>query len=314
MVKAPAALLLAPEVSVSTKVLWLLMQTLDPAAGTPSVPYLRNQTGLAANTIRQGLTQLSNMPTLPNAPAATMPEDLLTSQEIRPQARLLYGVLQLTPGYRHPEGQTTYAELSDMTGLSPRPTREAFAALVQTGWLQFTQAGRKAPLKFKLLRPAVTLGNALYENALHRLTRRRYGGEAIMREFLTLLIDSAQFQDDAAPGFLVNPVTRERLQLDRFYPELKVAFEYQGAQHFGETEQVSEEESRQQQARDLMKIGMCVRQGITLVEVLPKELTFKGLQKKVGALQVPLRDLKGQDRLIRFLSERASRYRSKIPD
>lgn len=314
MVKAPKALLLDPELSVSAKLLWLLMQTLDPKADPPTPPMLGALTGLTAKTVRHGLAQLSNLPPMPKTPAATLPEDLLSSTDHRPQAKLLYGILQLTPGFSYPRGQTTYADLSGMTGLSPRPTREAFAALVQAGWLQFTQAGRKAPLTFKLLHPATTRGDVLYRNAFHRLTKRRYPGEAIMREFLTLLIDCDQFQDDATPGFLVNPVTRERLGLDRYYPELKVAFEFQGAQHFGETEKVSDEESRVQQARDLIKIGLCVRQGITLAEVLPRELTFKGLQKKVSALPVPLRDLSGHSRLIRFLSERASRYRSKIPD
>lgn len=55
-----------------------------------------------------------------------------------------------------------------------------------------------------------------------------------MREYLSLMIDSGEFEDNAAPGFLVNPLTDERLQFDRFYPP-GVAFEFNGPQHYGAT-------------------------------------------------------------------------------
>lgn len=56
-----------------------------------------------------------------------------------------------------------------------------------------------------------------------------------MREYLSLLVDSDHFEDNATPGFLVNPLSGEELQYDRFYPP-RVAFEFNnGPQHDGPT-------------------------------------------------------------------------------
>lgn len=38
-----------------------------------------------------------------------------------------------------------------------------------------------------------------------RLQESEFRGEAIMKEYLSLLIDSDEFEDNARPGFLVNP-------------------------------------------------------------------------------------------------------------
>lgn len=69
-----------------------------------------------------------------------------------------------------------------------------------------------------------------------------------MKEFLSLVVDSDRYEDNATPGFLVNPFTRERLELDRFYPP-SVAFEFNGPQHYGATELFSEEQATMQRGR-----------------------------------------------------------------
>ena len=52
-----------------------------------------------------------------------------------------------------------------------------------------------------------------------------------MREILSLIVASATFVDDGSLGFLVNPRTREQMQLDRFYMYEKVGLEFNGYQH-----------------------------------------------------------------------------------
>lgn len=47
--------------------------------------------------------------------------------------------------------------------------------------------------------------------------RRGYRGQALMREFLSDLVASTDFLDDARPGFLINPFTGERMEYDRYY-------------------------------------------------------------------------------------------------
>lgn len=53
--------------------------------------------------------------------------------------------------------------------------------------------------------------------AQRRLNRSEYKGEAIMREWLTLIVDSNDYDDQARPGFLRNPLTGETMEYDRWY-------------------------------------------------------------------------------------------------
>src|SRR5690606_12471297 len=111
-----------------------------------------------------------------------------------------------------------------------------------------------------------------------------------MREYLSLLIDSDEYEDNAAPGFLVNPLTEERLQLDRYYPP-GVAFEFNGPQHYGPTEHYTAEEAVKQRVRDLIKAGICAGRGIQLKIVHAEDLSLSKMKKIVGHL-LPLRDLR----------------------
>lgn len=121
-----------------------------------------------------------------------------------------------------------------------------------------------------------------------------------MREMLTLLIDSNDFEDDAEPGYLVNPMTQKLMQFDRFYPP-HTAFEYNGPHHYGPTSYCSLEESLAQQGRDLMKTGHCARQGVRLVVIHRSDLSLTGMSQKLQGLGLPLRDLTGVESVGRFL-------------
>ena len=57
------------------------------------------------------------------------------------------------------------------------------------------------------------------------------------------------------------------LELDYFYPELKIAVEYQGQQHY-KTKTIFQQSSiEEDKYRDIQKIVMCKAKGITLIEV-----------------------------------------------
>src|SRR5690606_2563656 len=124
------------------------------------------------------------------------------------------------------------------------------------GWLATTQASQQAPIRFTLINPAETEARRELARVERRLAKEKFKGEGLMRALLSLLVDLDVFEDNASPGFLVNPLTDERLQFDRFYPP-SVAFEFNGPQHYGETELYSAEHAREQRARDLIKIGIC---------------------------------------------------------
>lgn len=143
-------------------------------------------------------------------------------------AKLLYGLLQATPDFRGQGGQFTYASLCSLTQLGRNTLKRAVAELVGAGWVQTSQASRVSPIRFTLGSPERRRAEAKAAQAGRRLRRTRFAGEAIMQEYLSLLIDSDQFTDNARPGFLVSPLTGERLELDRFYPP-NTAFEFHGA-------------------------------------------------------------------------------------
>lgn len=72
------------------------------------------------------------------------------------------------------------------------------------------------------------------------------------------------------PDFLKNPVTGENLELDLYNPDLKLAIEYNGAQHYHYNSFMhknSRDKFQNQQYRDLIKKDLCDKANITLVIV-----------------------------------------------
>jgi len=129
-----------------------------------------------------------------------------------------------------------------------------------------------------------------------------------MREYLSLIVDSDEFQDDATPGFLVNPLTGEKIQFDRFYPP-DVAFEFNGPQHYSPTELYLDEEAfKNQRARDLIKIGLCTERNIKLEIIRAPDLALHRM-KEIAGRHFPLRNLEGHEPLIRYLETQSRKYR-----
>lgn len=166
---------------------------------------------------------------------------------------------------------------------------------------------------FRLHNPFAEKRKGEVSNATMRLELSRFRGETLMREFLTLLIDSDEYDDNARPGFLVNPLTGMQLEYDRYYLA-GVAFEFNGPQHYGVTEKYqNEQEVREQQARDLIKLGISVLRGIRVVIIHPEDLCLETMRKKVQGLGLPLkRDLSGHGPLIDFLETASEDYRNRV--
>ncbi len=300
VIDVPVTVLLTTELLPSAKLLWMIAR-LDPG--------LLPRSGLSRPTVQKGLAQLQSWHP-PEGPTVLMPTAVLLDQRLGAQARILYALLLLTPGFSHPCGHFTYDELADLGGLNRKTVVRAVEELRKAEWIQIQRLNRRDRLHFDLTFPGFERGMTALAKAQTRLERAKHRGEGLMREYLSLLIDVDEFEDDVFPWFLVNPRTEERLQFDRFYPPA-VAFEFQGAQHFHATEKFTEAQSTQQRERDLIKIGLCVLRGITLVHVLDGDLTLEGMQRKVGRL-LPLRDLTDYDLLIDFLETESMDHRRRV--
>lgn len=304
-IQVPVSVLLAPDATASAKVVWMAVR-LHPGAGPAE---LEAYTGLCRHTVLRGLSQVTACNRSAGGARVKVPVALLAERAVGAQAKVLYGLLQTTPNFRGQSGRFTYAALSGLTGLTPNTLRRAMADLSAGKWVRLAQANRVSPINFTLDSPAQAHRRDETNAAELRLKLSKFSGEAIMQEYLSLLIDSDQFTDNARPGFLVNPLTGQRMELDRFYPQAQVAFEFHGAQHDRATKKFSQEQVDAQRLRDLLKAGICLYAEIHLVIIRAADLSLQGMIKRIGR-SMPLRDLAGYDRLIDLLEEASICYKA----
>ncbi len=89
------------------------------------------------------------------------------------------------------------------------------------------------------------------------------------RERLRVLLNSYELIENAHPDWLVNPVTGRRLELDLYLPEVNIAIEVQGQQHFAYTPMfhASPDDFEAQKQRDNIKRDLCEKRGVALYEI-----------------------------------------------
>ena len=323
MVHVPVDLLLDSAITASAKVIWMVLR-LHPELtkeGRPSPTRLAALAGLSRPTVRKGLARLAAAGWYSLSPPGTaqpesqpkarrfvkIPRELLEDRAVRPQAVVMYGVLQATPEFKPPTGKYTRKQLREMTGRALKTIRRATNTLAASGWLKLTRKNHLCPYIFTIKNPVYEACQAELRRLKKWLAGAKFKGEGLMRGYLTLIVKSNEFEDDASPGFLVNPFTDERMQLDRYYPG-RAAFEFNGPQHYEPTEFATPQDVEKQKARDRIKAGICEDQGIPLVVVRPEDLTLETMIQKVGT-HLPRRDLRNSGLIIRYLERMSRRYR-----
>lgn len=252
-------------------------------------------------------TNLHGSPSKASRRFVTIPKQLLEDHTVRPHAVVLYGVLQATPGFRQRKGRFTCKQLRELTGRAAKTMRRATNLLINRGWLKVTRRNHLHPFTFIVRNPVHEECMAELARVKKRIKRAQFRGEALMKEYLTLAVDSSEFVDDASPGFLVNPFTDEGMELDRYYLN-RVAFEFNGLQHHEVTESSTVKEVERQRACDHIKAGICEDRRIRLVVVHAEDLTLKTMIDKIGT-SLPLRDLRNRGPVIRYLEKTSRRYR-----
>jgi hypothetical protein len=306
--------------SASTKLIWLLLSLRSPGAPSPLTNVrLCELSGLDRKTVAAARATLAQAPlktpcyVRPHPACAAIPAALLTDPELSARARLLYGHLQGLPQFHNLAGSFTYATLSHLTGTSAAPLQSAVAELVAAGWLTVTQANRKRPLSFVLRDPAATRLRARIAVIRRKVRKAQHRGETLLREFLNVLVALDDYRDDAAPDVLINPYTRELMELDRYYPTASVAVEYNGDQHSEETELATFEETVKQVGRDAMKAFICKARGIELAIVHPEDLSLSQIDRKIPK-RLPRRDLEGMEPLVTALEAMAAQHRERTAE
>ena len=169
--------------------------------------------------------------------------------------------------------------------------------------------GRKTT--FVIRNPFLEERQAELTRARRRIDRADNKGEAFMREWLNLTVDSDQYTDNARPGFLRNPATGEPLEYDRWYWAARGAFEFNGPQHYGPTDAFPDpDQARLTITRDYIKKAISQEQGIHLVTILPQDLSLERIQEKVRNL-LPLKDVRHDDPVLMYLTATSRSYMRK---
>ena len=245
--------------------------------------------------------------------SVTMYTDLLLDTTLSVQAKLFQAFLQLTSGFKEATKNFKYSSLSRDFHVSVRTARNAIKQLVQSGWLAIKQANQHAPVFFSLRHPIKEQFKAIHTTVVRNIFTAKFKGEALMKEFLSLLVYSKYYMDNPRVGFLRNPETDSLMEFDRCYPNHRVAFEFNGTQHFMPTDFYGTATVEKQQFRDSLKKKISSDSNIELVIIQPHDLTLDGMLKKIGNL-LPLRNLRGAEKVIRYLERYSAAYRKNTPE
>lgn len=325
--QVPVALLLSRELTPAAKAIWIAIRLdeVQRRKRSHSPAHLARRVGIARSTVYEGLAALTRtgwcvehrrrgsrkrqvktqLCPVSSGRCVRLPAELAESlRGMRPQALVCFGLLQALDGFKQGKGAFKWVQLKSVTGLDPRTLKRAVSELAAAGWLTIRQENRLAPVMFTLHHPDMAWRRA----AERRLQKHPHTGQALMQEFLNLIVDSFEFIEDGSTGFLVNPRTQHLMQFDRFYPLHRVAFEFNGRQHYEETEIFTKGQVSAQRERDRVKRAICAAKGITLVIVHADDLSLEGMRRKVPDV-LPKRDLRGFSGTIRHLERVARRYR-----
>lgn len=129
-----------------------------------------------------------------------------------------------------------------------------------------------------------------------------------MLTWLDLLVVPLHFQNNARLKCLCNPSTGYPMEVDRFYIDDGVGFEFNGRQHYEETELHSDiGHLRAQQTRDHVKKSLCMDEGITLITVTENDLSYEGILAKARPhIRTRRIDLRGQ--VVRAVARLSDEY------
>lgn len=204
--------------------------------------------------------------------------------------------------------QTAGALIRDLQ-LAKETVRLSLARLVDTGWVYTHLAPGRVRGKVFIPWMPDEVEQRVASLLAQRRTTVRYYSEWLMRCLLDLLVPDMAYIDNAYPNWLITPQGGLRLQLDRWYEDLNVAFEFQGPQHFQKGDRFvrTDEDLSRRLRYDGEKIRLCSLQQVELIEVTGPELDFESFRDKIRG-KVPLLPLRESGPLYRELLGMSRQY------
>lgn len=114
-------------------------------------------------------------------------------------------------------------------------------------------------------------------------------------EILARTFAKFQAQDNVSPAWLINPTTRRRLKLDRYYPEAGIAVRFVGLLAKGQGRQ-SDWEVQETEQRDQTRAELCRQHGVQLLLLDATEDPLKQMDHLLRILAGASRILAQSDR------------------
>ncbi len=173
-----------------------------------------------------------------------------------------------------------YAQ-AQQRGMKYETLRRSVHRLVEYGWVQMVSKGRGL-----VVYPWMPL--EVEEVVANELVAVRdevpYMGEWLMKCLLDLIVLDSDYGDNVRPSWLVSGQGSGRFELDRWYRSAKVAFEFQGPQHFRVASPFASSpiEVNEQPQRDHLKAAICNLEGIRLVQVTAADLNYRQMRSRAG--------------------------------
>jgi hypothetical protein len=115
------------------------------------------------------------------------------------------------------------------------------------------------------------------------------------QEVLARILVDFPCQENVSPAWLVNPATKRRLKLDRYYPDAALAIRFVGLKAKGQGRQ-SDWDLQEEEQRDETRVELCRAQGVSLLLLDPLEETVKQLDHLLRLLTRASRLLAQGDR------------------
>ena len=98
--------------------------------------------------------------------------------------------------------------------------------------------------------------------------------ETRLKKLLDAELPNEPCVDNCRPNWLKNPATGANLELDRYYPFLKIGIEYNGQQH-------RKKIGGEQWERDKLKRHLCAKQGVVRLVFYWRELNRATVAAKI---------------------------------
>ena len=142
-------------------------------------------------------------------------------------------------------------------------------------------------------------------------------GELLLREILKIVILDDNVRYNCRDLGIKNHLTGEQLEIDIYYPDLKLAFEFQGEQHFFPTSFADEKEVAAIRARDKTKSFQCIKLGIILTKLTAKQLKPNTIRYRLGRKSgyyplVEYIDKEITDPRAKLIAKECARYRRNL--